>query len=103
MMLNNMKHRIIFEEKKTNNRLPTNGKWEPVIECWAKVEALNGREYFEAAAIQKEKTIKFIIRDRKDINEYMRIVFQGKKYNIDAILPNYTQKNFTTIMARGVA
>ena len=52
---------------------------------WAKVTNLHGKEYFEAAAIQKEKTVKFIIRAIEGLDETMRILFQGKTYNITFI------------------
>lgn len=56
-MLNDMRYRIHFQKKKPGGRLPVEGNdsWETVIECWAKAEGLKGREYYAAAAIQKEK------------------------------------------------
>lgn len=56
--------------------------WKTV---WAKVQNLYGREFFQASAVQQEKTVKFTIRYLKDINERMRIKFQGKQYNITFI------------------
>ncbi|AKL83281.1 hypothetical protein D068_cds05170 [Bacillus atrophaeus UCMB-5137] len=77
--------------------------WETVIECWAKAEGLKGREYYAAAAIQKEKTIKFTIRHREDINEHMRIVFENNVYEIESILPNYSRRHFLMVKANVVS
>lgn len=46
---------------------------------------LSGKEYFEAATINKKKTVKFIIRFIKDINESMILDFEDRKYNITDI------------------
>jgi len=59
--------------------------YEDFKTVWAKVTNLHGKEYFEAAAIQKEKTVKFIIREIKGLDETMKILFQGKTYNITFI------------------
>lgn len=53
-------------------------KWVDVKSPWAKVENLYGKEYYAAAAVQQEKTVKFVIRHMKNLNESMRIKF-GKK------------------------
>ncbi len=49
------------------------------------VSNLYGREYFQATAVQAEKTVKFTIRFIKDITESMRILFRDKQYNITSI------------------
>ena len=59
---------------------------------WSKVSNLSGREYFEAAAVQKEKTVKFLIRAGVDIDETMRILFNDKIYNI-IFIDNINYKN----------
>jgi SPP1 family predicted phage head-tail adaptor len=53
-------------------------KWVDIKNPWAKVENLYGREYFAAAAVQEERTVKFTIRYTKNLDETMRIKF-GKK------------------------
>lgn len=53
-------------------------KWQDVKTVWAKVENLYGKEYYEAAAVQQEKTVKFVIRYMKNLDESMKIKF-GKK------------------------
>jgi len=103
-MLNDMRHRIQFQQKKEKTRLPVDGDngWETVFECWAKAEGLNGAEYYAAAAIKKEHTIKFTIRHREDIDDHMRLIFRKKTYEIESILPHYSRLNFLTVRAKAV-
>ncbi|WP_296969169.1 phage head closure protein [Tepidanaerobacter sp. EBM-38] len=59
--------------------------WEDVKTVWAKVTNLHGREYYAAAAVQAENTVKFTIRYLEGVDTTMRILFQGKHYDITAI------------------
>jgi len=69
---------------------------------WAKVSNLHGREYFEAAAVQAENTVKFTIRYLEGIDTSMKILFQGRYYNITSI-DNIKYKNrFIEIKAQEV-
>ena len=60
-------------------------EWSDYSTVWASVSNLNGREYFAAQAVQAEKTVKFTIRFNKNINESMRIIFEGNNYDISSI------------------
>ncbi|MEG0729630.1 MAG: phage head closure protein [Anaerovoracaceae bacterium] len=87
MEIGQLKHRITFL-KPTSNINENGFETEGFIEfktVWASVSNLSGREYFAAAAIQKEKIVKFKIRSISDIDETMKIAFQGKHYNITSI------------------
>lgn len=82
-----LKHKIVIQ--KYENAVNDNGfeeeAWVDFKTVWASITNLHGREYFEAAAVQAEKTVKFTIRFTKDIDESMRIKFRDKKYNITSI------------------
>lgn len=82
-----LKHKIVIQ--KYENTVNDNGfeeeAWVDFKTVWASITNLHGREYFEAAAVQAEKTVKFTIRFTKDIDESMRIKFRDKKYNITSI------------------
>ncbi|NFL36787.1 phage head closure protein [Clostridium botulinum] len=82
-----LKHKIVIQ--KYENAVNDNGfeeeAWVDFKTVWAAISNLYGKEYFEAAAVQAEKTVKFTIRFTKDIDESMRIMFQGKQYNITSI------------------
>jgi SPP1 family predicted phage head-tail adaptor len=49
---------------------------------WVKVEPLTGREYFAAAQLYQEETLRFLMRFRRDLSEKDRLDYQGKQYNI---------------------
>ncbi|ERH55290.1 phage head closure protein [Bacillus velezensis] len=113
-MLNDMRHRIYFNETSgSDGRIPRRGETLPestcVYTCRAKVDGLKGREYYAAAAIQREHTHKFTVRDCKAFREKVHdnknpltLIFNENAYIIENILPNYSRKNFVTIRARTV-
>lgn len=84
MRIGEFKHRInivkpVIEINENGFEVET---YETYKTLWAKVTNLYGKEYFEAAAIQKEKTVKFIFRAVKGLDETMKIDFSGKLYDI---------------------
>lgn len=76
--------------------------WQDVATVWAAVENLYGREYWQAAAIQAENTVKFTIRYRNDIDHTMRIKLKDKLYNIIFIDNIKYQNKFIEIKAQEV-
>lgn len=87
MNIGDMRHRITLQKKVdvVDAEGFTTQQWQDVATVWAAVENLHGREYWEAAAVQAENTVKFTIRYRPDIDQTMRIVFRGQIYEITAI------------------
>ncbi len=85
--IGDLRHRITFQKLTTS--VNENGfeveTWEDFKTVWAAVSNLHGREYYAAAAVQAENTVKFTIRYLTGLDTTMRIVFQGKQYNITAI------------------
>lgn len=75
-----LKHKIIIQQfiKTTDDDGYKVEKWQDIKNLWAKVKNLYGKEYYAATAVQQEKTVKFVIRYTKGIDESMRIKF-GKK------------------------
>lgn len=82
-----LRHRITIQKLETTTN--ENGyeieTWTDFKNLWAAVSNLIGREYFEAAEVQTENTIKFTIRYIDEIDTTMRILFKGKQYNITSI------------------
>ncbi len=78
--IGDLRHKITIQQftKTTDDDGYKVEKWVDIKNPWAKVENLYGKEYYAAAAVQQEKTVKFVIRYMKDLNESMRIKF-GKK------------------------
>ena len=87
MEIGELRHRITIQKLTTG--INENGfeveTWDDYKTVWAAVSNLHGREYFEAAAVQAENTVKFTIRHLEGLDTAMRIVFQGKQYNITAM------------------
>lgn len=105
MEIGALRHRITFQELTTS--VNENGfeeqNWEGYKTVWAAVSNLHGREYYAAAAVQAENTVKFTIRYLPDINTSMRILFRGKQYNITAIDNIKYQNRYLEIKAQEVS
>jgi SPP1 family predicted phage head-tail adaptor len=86
-MTEEFKHKIVIQS--LSSIIDENGfeveEWDDFICCYAKVENLRGKEFFEAAVIQAESTVKFTIRYVNGIDESMRITFRDKNYRITFI------------------
>lgn len=82
-----LRHRITLQvlETMTNENGFEVETWIDFKDLWAKIENLHGREYFEAAAVKAENTVKFTIRYIPNIEPTMRIIFKDKQYNITSI------------------
>jgi len=60
--------------------------WEDYYTCFAYVNNLSGKEYWEAAQVNAQKEIYFLIRYCSEIanmdTEHYRVLFRGEIYNI---------------------
>ena len=77
-------------------------RWEAIFTCWCAVEPLSGREFWEAAAINRENEVRFTIRYRKDVTAEMRIRLDGTVYDITSILDKNNRHEALEILARSV-
>jgi len=102
--IGDLRHRITFQKLTTS--VNENGfeveTWEDFKTVWAAVSNLHGREYFAAAAVQAENTVKFTIRYLTGLDTTMRILFRGKQYNITAIDNIKYQNRYLEIKAQEV-
>ncbi len=87
MAIGDLRHRITLQKFTTvvNENGFEEETWQDYKIVWASVSNLPGREYYQAAAIQAEKTVKFLIRYVEGIDTDMRIFFNDKQYNITSI------------------
>lgn len=74
--------------------------FETLADVWAKVEEKNGSEGEEGNQLMATKRVEFFIRYRSDINEQMRIVYNGLTYKIETILNADARKAFQKIVTR---
>ena len=102
--IGDLRHRVTLQRKTTT--VSECGfetvTWEDVATLWAAVTNLHGREYYAAAAVQAEKTVKFTIRYLPGLDTTMRIFFRGKIYNISAIDNIKYQNRYLKIKAQEV-
>lgn len=77
-------------------------RWETAFTCWCGVEPLSGREFWEAAAINRENEVRLTIRYRKDVSAEMRIRLDGTVYDIASILDKNNRHEALEILARTV-
>ena len=87
MNIGDLKHRITFQSYTTteNDMGDTIASWVDYKTVWASASNLHGREFFQAMQVKAENTVKFTIRYCKDIDETMRIIFNGQNYDIKFI------------------
>ena len=62
--------------------------WEDVAIVWASLEAMSGREFFASQQAQSEVTQRIRIRYRAGVTADMRVIHNGKVFNIVAPLPD---------------
>ena len=77
-------------------------RWETAFICWCGAEPLSGREFWEAAAINRENEVRFTIRYRKDVSAEMRIRLDSTVYDITSILDKNNRHEALEILARTV-
>jgi SPP1 family predicted phage head-tail adaptor len=90
------------QEVTNENGFPVEN-WTDVKTVWAMIKTVQGREYYQAAAVQAENTVRFVIRYTKGITNDMRIVYEGRVFEIIAPPINDDERNITlTIIAKEV-
>ena len=77
-------------------------QWLPAFTCWCKAEPLSGREFWQAAAVNRENEVRFTIRYRNDVLPTMRILLEGKLYDITSVLDVDSRHSKLEILARSV-
>lgn len=85
-----LRHRVTFLKRRVTVQSGiTKETWEPAFSCWAMVEPLNSREYWQAAAVNREDEQRVTIRYRRDVDATMRVRHAGRDFDIASIInPN---------------
>lgn len=79
------------------------GAWETVFDTWAAAEPLRGREFFAAAQIQAETTIRFRIRWRDGVQPSDRVVWRSQAHEILSVIdPSGAAEQLELMCARGI-
>lgn len=91
MQAGKLRHRITLQ-KPVKVQDTTSGEmidtWQDVSNLWAEVSPLSAREFVAAQAMQNAVTTRIKIRHRQDISAKYRILFRGKIYNVEGVLPD---------------
>lgn len=104
MAIGDMRHRITFQQpiKTPDGYKGHTEKWQDLIDVWASVEPLSGREYFYAHQIKAEVTHRVKIRYRVDITEKMRIKHRDRVLEIESIIDLKERREILEILCREV-
>ena len=84
-----LRHRITLQNVQPVQDATTgevSDEWADLATVWAAVEPLSVREFTAAQAVQSKVTTMIIIRYRQGVDASMRILFDGKTYNIEGVL-----------------
>lgn len=91
MQAGKLRHRVTLQarvqvQNQTSGAVETT--WANVSSLWAEVVPLSAREFIAAQATQNEITTRITIRYRNGVTPKHRILFRGKIYNIEGVLPD---------------
>ncbi|MED0676983.1 phage head closure protein [Aneurinibacillus thermoaerophilus] len=73
------------ESAKDDEGIVTEG-WADVATVWAAIEPLRGREYFAAATVNAENTVRIRMRYRRGITPDMRVLYDGRVFEIQSVI-----------------
>ncbi|MDO3680428.1 phage head closure protein [Paenibacillus ehimensis] len=103
LLVNRLNRRITFQKQDgftTNDEGISVPNWVDHATVWASRRPLRGREFFAAAAVNAENTVRYEIRYRPGITPDMRLLDSGRTYSISAVLEDvYGDRTQTHVMA----
>lgn len=74
--------------------------WDVVGNVWAKIEGISGNAFIAASADQRKTNLR-VTMAQADINPLgMRLRFDGRDHNIEAVLPNNVPAMMTVMVSR---
>lgn len=97
---------FVTVERKTGARDPDGGErvtWTLVNKYWAAILPLNGNESVSAAAKQSEVSGKMVFLYPVDLTAKDRITYEGKTYNVHAVMENRAHLEVTAMVSEGVS
>lgn len=83
-----MRHRVTLQKKEiTEDELKQQTEnWTDIATVWAAIEPLSEREYFAAKQVNAEISVRITIRYRKDVTTDMRMVFEGRIFEVLSVI-----------------
>lgn len=89
MRAGKLRHRVTLQRKEQTQNPLTGAMvtaWVDVEKVWASVEPLRAREFIAAQAVQSDVSVRITVRYRPGITAAMRLLHDGKTYNITGVL-----------------
>jgi len=91
MQAGKLRHRVVIQEPVNYQNTETGSiesSWQDVATIWADVYPLSAREFISAQSEHGEITTRITIRFRRNISNKNRILYEGKIFNIEGVLPD---------------
>lgn len=91
MRIGQWRQRIVIQKNRMRKDKDGNqrNEWEDYFTCWAYANNLSGKEYWEAAQVNQEESLFFLVRYCKELKDLdstkYRILFRGDIYNITLV------------------
>src|SRR5690606_5892655 len=86
----NLRHKVQLQEQQITQD-PVTGEmvttWVTIAQPWAEIVPMSGREFMAAGAEQSEVRGRIVIRYRDDVDASMRVVYRGRYYSKQAVMP----------------
>jgi len=76
--------------------------WLPIVQTWAHVQPLTGRDFIAAQAAMSEVKLKIIMRYRPGITPADRVSHGGQVYGIEAVLDVHSSRRELQLMCKAI-
>lgn len=95
-----MKRRITFQTRSAtkDGYGQESTTWSDLLSCWADIQPLSGRELVAAQAQLAETTHEIQIRYRTGITAALRVVYQGRIFNVLSVIDQDMQHRRLSLM-----
>ncbi len=78
----------------------TTTTWTTHCNCWANIQNLKGKEYWDAKSINSEVTAKIKIRYRDDITADMRVKYESRYFYVNSFFDPYEERKELLLMCK---
>jgi SPP1 family predicted phage head-tail adaptor len=103
MRAGTLRHKIIIQQKTTGSPAQDASgvpqfTWEEFIECYAAVEPVSGREYWQAQQYNAERNVVFRIHYHEGVIPRMRVSFDARTFDIESVINAHTANRDMLLM-----
>ena len=82
---------------------PLPDSWLPIVQTWAHVQPLTGRDFIAAQAAMSEVKLKIIMRYRPGITPADRVSHNGQVHAIEAVIDVHSSRRELHLMCKALA